>query len=283
MCAARPTKGYLFCFNGYQCIDAYVMVEITDCTDENSQQSSSSSRSQPSVSLLCLLASCTTKIKVYLKSRGIDSILWILRIITIVFGVLFVISSGKEKPSYYEKTLLSAAATNALRLQQRIGRVQFNMGFIRRLFAEDASHYLLFSLTLLTVYPITFGIAPSIGFSHLKVSHFLENFLQKYMQTLLHISAYCEILLLPRKVPANYSVYSLPVFGYAVFFLSKPTYKKLSVTFSSSNFEDYSSIAAYILKYGALNYIHFNVLNCFMISDIRLIDSFSYCASTEHI
>ncbi|XP_003369831.1 transmembrane protein 33, partial [Trichinella spiralis] len=199
--------------------DAYVMVEITDCTDENSQQSSSSSRSQPSVSLLCLLASCTTKIKVYLKSRGIDSILWILRIITIVFGVLFVISSGKEKPSYYEKTLLSAAATNALRLQQRIGRVQFNMGFIRRLFAEDASHYLLFSLTLLTVYPITFGIAP-------------------------------------RKVPANYSVYSLPVFGYAVFFLSKPTYKKLSVTFSSSNFEDYSSIAAYILKYGALNYIH---------------------------
>ncbi|KAL1243491.1 Ras-related protein [Trichinella spiralis] len=180
------------------------MVEITDCTDENSQQSSSSSRSQPSVSLL-----------VYLKSRGIDSILWILRIITIVFGVLFVISSGKEKPSYYEKTLLSAAATNALRLQQRIGRVQFNMGFIRRLFAEDASHYLLFSLTLLTVYPITFGIAPvflfallhwtnftlqllkSIGFSHLKVSHFLENFLQKYMQTLLHISAYCEILLLP--------------------------------------------------------------------------------------
>ncbi|KRY93875.1 Transmembrane protein 33, partial [Trichinella pseudospiralis] len=176
------------------------MVEITDCTDENSQQTSSSSRSQPNVSLL---------------SRGIDSILWILRIITIVFGVLFVLSTGKEKPSYYEKTLLSAAATNALRLQQRIGRIQFNMGFVRRLFAEDASHYLLFSLTLLTVYPITFGIAPvflfallhwtnftlqllkNIGFSHLKVSHFLEVFLQKYMQTLLHISAYSEILLLP--------------------------------------------------------------------------------------
>ncbi|KRY76492.1 Transmembrane protein 33 [Trichinella pseudospiralis] len=180
------------------------MVEITDCTDENSQQTSSSSRSQPNVSLL-----------IYLKSRGIDSILWILRIITIVFGVLFVLSTGKEKPSYYEKTLLSAAATNALRLQQRIGRIQFNMGFVRRLFAEDASHYLLFSLTLLTVYPITFGIAPvflfallhwtnftlqllkNIGFSHLKVSHFLEVFLQKYMQTLLHISAYNEILLLP--------------------------------------------------------------------------------------
>ncbi|OUC45960.1 hypothetical protein D917_01711 [Trichinella nativa] len=60
------------------------------------------------------------------------------------------------------------------------------------------------------------------------------------------------LILFQRKVPANYSVYSLPVFGYAVFFLSKPTYK-------------------------------FNVLNCFMISDIRLIYSFSCCAYTEHI
>ncbi|OUC46329.1 hypothetical protein D917_07800, partial [Trichinella nativa] len=104
----------------------------------------------------------------------------------------------------------------------------------------------VFLFALLHWTNFTLQLLKSIGFSHLKVSHFLENFLQKYMQTLLHISAYCEILLLPRKVPANYSVYSLPVFGYAVFFLSKPTYKKLSVTFSST----------YILKYGALNYIH---------------------------
>lgn len=57
--------------------------------------------------------------------------------------------------SSYQKTLISAAATNALRLHQRLGGIQFSREFVGRVFLEDSCHYLFYSILLLSAAPIT--------------------------------------------------------------------------------------------------------------------------------
>ncbi|CDW56270.1 transmembrane protein 33 [Trichuris trichiura] len=145
----------------------------------------------------------------------INSVLWFLRGVTIVCGLMFVFPLGLNKYSAYQKTLLSAAATNALRLHQRVGRIQFNMSFLQNTFCEDSFHYLLYCMILLSVQPMTLGLATVVLFALLhwcnffvnlmQASHFghtalcqaTDTFIKKHMQTILHLAACCEIFLLP--------------------------------------------------------------------------------------
>lgn len=55
----------------------------------------------------------------------------------------------------YYKVLMSSAATSALRLHQRVPRVQLNRQFWEQLFLEDSFHYLFYSLIFLYVAPVT--------------------------------------------------------------------------------------------------------------------------------
>lgn len=68
-----------------------------------------------------------------------------------IYNILFF----RNPYNAYYKALLSNAATSALRLHQRLGRVQFTAVFLRELVKEDSCHYLFYSLIFLYVAPIT--------------------------------------------------------------------------------------------------------------------------------
>lgn len=97
--------------------------------------------------------------------------LWLTRIITIVlalFGyVLPLMGSffGDPMACYY-KTFMAAAATNALRLHQRMPRIQLTQAFAVNLILEDSAHYLLFCLIFIFASaPITTAILPVLLFA----------------------------------------------------------------------------------------------------------------------
>lgn len=55
---------------------------------------------------------------------------------------------------------ISAAATNALRMQQRVGTVSFTREFLARLLLEDSCHYLFYAILFLTSAPVTMALLP---------------------------------------------------------------------------------------------------------------------------
>ena len=50
----------------------------------------------------------------------------------------------------FSKVLMASAATNALRLHQRIPAFQLNAQTFQNILAEDSGHYLAYSLMILT-------------------------------------------------------------------------------------------------------------------------------------
>lgn len=56
---------------------------------------------------------------------------------------------------FYQRALISNAATSALRLHQRLPHFQLSREFFGLLFLEDSCHYLMFSLIFMNGYPIT--------------------------------------------------------------------------------------------------------------------------------
>lgn len=68
------------------------------------------------------------------------------------FHLCFIFRSAQN--AYY-KALLSNAAICALRLHQRLGRVEFTKEFLAQLVLEDSCHYLFYSLIFMYVAPVT--------------------------------------------------------------------------------------------------------------------------------
>jgi len=152
----------------------------------------------------------------HLKSRKVDSVLWALRAMTIFFGILYVFPISVNQFSCYQKALMAGAATNALRLHQRLGgSFQLNMAFFQQLFVEDACHYLFYCIIFMGVYPVTMALMPVFffallhwtsftiqllnvgGYSNGFVWRMLTKFVDQYSQTLLQVIACCEIFLMP--------------------------------------------------------------------------------------
>jgi hypothetical protein len=93
------------------------MVEIREETDENTDGQGASHQQQPRT------AETTTLIvrvfafnfnynficQNFLKARQIDALLWILRLLTVVFGFLYIIPimGVDQQMSFYSKTLLA--------------------------------------------------------------------------------------------------------------------------------------------------------------------------------
>ena len=57
--------------------------------------------------------------------------------------------------SLYQKALIANAASSALRLHQRLPRVQLSRDYFSRLLLEDSAHYLLYSVMFLYSTPMT--------------------------------------------------------------------------------------------------------------------------------
>lgn len=71
----------------------------------------------------------------------------------------------RSSQSAFYKVLLSNAATSALRLHQRLPRLQLTKEFLALLLVEDSCHYLFFSLIFLYVQPFILILFPVVLFA----------------------------------------------------------------------------------------------------------------------
>lgn len=91
--------------------------------------------------------------------------LWVTRLFTIIFMIGYLIPIVGNPYNAYYKALMSNAATSALRLHQRVPRVQLNRQFLERLLLEDSCHYLFYSLIFFYAAPVTLVLTPVFLFA----------------------------------------------------------------------------------------------------------------------
>ena len=102
----------------------------------------------------------------YLQRDPVTSIMFGLRIYTFFAGCMSILnpyrywiieffqeisqSNNEIFSNLFSKVLMASAATNALRLHQRIPAFQLNAQTFQNILAEDSGHYLAYSLMFLT-------------------------------------------------------------------------------------------------------------------------------------
>uniref|UniRef100_A0A0K0DI08 Transmembrane protein 33 n=1 Tax=Angiostrongylus cantonensis TaxID=6313 RepID=A0A0K0DI08_ANGCA len=139
------------------------------------------------------------------------------RLATLFFAICYLLPflSPVSSDSAYYKAFAAAAATNALRMQQRVGLVSFSREFFARLLLEDSCHYLFYSILFLTSAPVTMTLLSITLFAALHAasqlvklltaighggSNFtlrLASFSQQHTANCLGIIACGEIFLIP--------------------------------------------------------------------------------------
>lgn len=109
----------------------------------------------------------------FMMSKKIESALWATRIFTVVCTFLFFLPIiGGSPYGFYQRALISNAATSALRLHQRLPNFQLNRQFFGMLFAEDSCHYLIYSLVFMNSYPLTMSLIPIFLYALLHACNF---------------------------------------------------------------------------------------------------------------
>ncbi|GFU00427.1 transmembrane protein 33 [Nephila pilipes] len=144
----------------------------------------------------------------------IDSLLWLTRLGTVVFTVFSMIPLFGTNPyTNYQRALMSSAATSALRLHQRMPRIQFTREFGAMLLMEDSCHYLLYSILFIISYPITLSLLPvflfallhSVNYSVILLNKLgfvdparsLAAMAERYQRNILKLVAFTEVCLMP--------------------------------------------------------------------------------------
>ncbi|XP_042896376.1 transmembrane protein 33 [Parasteatoda tepidariorum] len=152
----------------------------------------------------------------YMMLRKVDALLWLTRIGTMVFTILSMIPIFGVNPyTSYQRALMSNAATSALRLHQRLPRVQLTREFGATLLMEDSCHYLLYSILFIISYPITLSLLPIFLFAVLHSVHFsiiilnklghyntwattsLTSIAENHQRNILRLVAFTEVTLMP--------------------------------------------------------------------------------------
>lgn len=152
----------------------------------------------------------------YMFERKIDTFLWLTRLATMTFTILSIIPLFGVNPyTSYQRALMSNAATSALRLHQRMPRVQFTREFGALLLIEDSCHYLLYSILFIISYPITLSLLPifmfavlhsvnfstvilaKLGLSNSWIMHSLTTIAESHQRSILRLVAFAEVCLMP--------------------------------------------------------------------------------------
>ncbi|KAL3880647.1 hypothetical protein ACJMK2_032871 [Sinanodonta woodiana] len=114
----------------------------------------------------------------FMLSNKVEAALWMTRVFTVLCCILFLLPIFGGNPfSYYQRALISNAATSALRLHQRLPNFHFSREFFGLLFMEDSCHYLFFSLIFMNSYPITMALVPVFLFAILHACNYTINIL----------------------------------------------------------------------------------------------------------
>lgn len=135
------------------------MVDIREESSEPYNASSSSGSSRPQSNRT---AQDTITISQYVSANLMDCCLLATRLMTLFFTICYLLPfiSPVAPDSAYYKAFAAAAATNALRMQQRVGTVSFTREFLARLLLEDSCHYLFYAILFLTSAPVTMALLP---------------------------------------------------------------------------------------------------------------------------
>lgn len=155
-------------------------------------------------------------VKNHMLENKIETALWLSRVLSIVFaiGYLLPIFGGSSQSAFY-KVLLANAATSALRLHQRLPRIEFTKEFLSLLLVEDSCHYLFFSLIFLYVQPFIMILFPVVLFAVLHSASYslklldmlgqnswwgarlLISLVEFQQRNILRLIAFSEIFLMP--------------------------------------------------------------------------------------
>ncbi|CAG9767003.1 unnamed protein product [Ceutorhynchus assimilis] len=111
-------------------------------------------------------------LKEHFIAHKIDCGLWAIRLLVFLFSFGYFIPIFGQAQSAYYKVLIANAAISALRLHQRLGRVQLSRQFLAELIQEDSAHYLFYSLIFLYVAPATLVLIPVLLFAILHASSY---------------------------------------------------------------------------------------------------------------
>uniref|UniRef100_A0A158Q7K4 Transmembrane protein 33 n=1 Tax=Elaeophora elaphi TaxID=1147741 RepID=A0A158Q7K4_9BILA len=192
-----------------------------------------------------LLESKRNHLMDFLKSRQTDAILFLTRIVTVLCTFYFVLPFGPRSSQYsaYSKAFAAAAATNALRVHQRVGGLRFTREFLSMVLMEDSCHYLIYSVLFITSTPVTMALMPiflygllhSVNFATqicyaigkaTSVADKISELTRQHTQNLLGIIACSEIFLMPMLV-------AMVFVGKASFFLPFIYYRFVTLRYVS--------------------------------------------------
>jgi len=116
-------------------------------------------------------------LKAHVLQDKITALLFLTRLFTVVCTFFFIVPiSGYDLNALYQKSLMSSAATSALKLHQRMAGVPFQLNrvYLSHLIIEDSFHYLLFALVFMSSAPITIVLMPITGFALLHVANYIQ-------------------------------------------------------------------------------------------------------------
>lgn len=149
------------------------MVLVEDITEDSPPRSGNPNQNQerPSAN------QSQTSIMEYVMRDKITGLLFLTRLFTVICTFLFIIPiSGYDINALFQKSLMSSAATSALKLHQRMAGVpfQFNRVYFANLMIEDSFHYLLYALIFMSNAPITIVLMPITGFALLHCCSYIK-------------------------------------------------------------------------------------------------------------
>ncbi|ELT96051.1 hypothetical protein CAPTEDRAFT_175080 [Capitella teleta] len=149
--------------------------------------------------------------------------LWITRMITIISTCNFFLPIlGGNPISWFQRALVSSAATSALRLHQRLPNFQLSREFFGRLLSEDSAHYLFYCMIFVTNTAITMTLVPVFLFAVLHTQSYTKKLLDAVgpnslmiIRNLLNKLAFHQVSLL-RFIACN-EIFLMPAIFFMIF------------------------------------------------------------------
>ncbi|VDN04938.1 unnamed protein product [Thelazia callipaeda] len=160
-----------------------------------------------------------SKFQGFLKTHQADAVLFLTRIVTVLCTLYYILPFGTRSAQFsaYSKSFAAAAATNALRLHQRVGGLRFTREFLSMVLMEDSCHYLIYSVMFITATPVTMALVPIFLYGLLHAASFavqichatgnatemsnkVQELVRQHTQNLLGVIACSEVFLMPMLV-----------------------------------------------------------------------------------
>jgi len=156
------------------------------------------------------------KLVTHVSGHKLEIVLWMTRLVTVISTFCYIFPFFGSSPySWYQRALISNAATSALRLHQRLPAVRLTREFFAQLLLEDSCHYLFFSIIFMNAFPMTLVLLPLFLFAVLHSASYsltlldqlgqnswwgarlLVSIVEYHQRNILRLVSFTEIFLMP--------------------------------------------------------------------------------------